>query len=72
MPKDKLKKRRKKFWKPGKDKTDEQGKKCAYLELFWFVFSLIRSEYGDSLCTSPYSVQMRENTDQIKSEYEQF
>ena len=28
---------------------------CPYLELFWSVFSLNRTEYGDS-------VQMRENT----------
>ena len=49
--------------------------KCPYLELFWPVFSHIRTEYGeiqsifahlDWIRTEyfPYSVQMRENTDQ--------
>ena len=33
---------------------------------FWSVFSRIRAEYGEILCISPYSVQMRENTDQNK------
>ena len=32
--------------------------------LFWSVFSRIRTEYGEILRTSPYSVRMRENTDQ--------
>ena len=31
---------------------------------FWSVFSRIRTEYGDILHISPYSVRMRENTDQ--------
>ena len=31
---------------------------------FWSVFSRIRTEYGDILCISPYSVRVRENTDQ--------
>ena len=39
-------------------------KKCPYSELFWSVFSRIRTEYGEILCISPYSVRMRENTDQ--------
>ena len=39
-------------------------KKCPYLELFWSVFSRIRTEYGEILCISLYSVRMRENTDQ--------
>ena len=34
--------------------------KCPYAELFWSVFSWIQNEYF----ISPYSVQMRENTDQ--------
>ena len=33
---------------------------------FWSVFSHIRAEYGQILCISPYSVQMRENADQKK------
>ena len=39
--------------------------KCPYSELFWFVFSRIRS-------ISQYSVPMRENTDQNNSEYRHF
>ena len=31
---------------------------------FWFVFSRIRTEYREILRISPYSVRMRENTDQ--------
>ena len=33
--------------------------KCRYSEFFWSIFSHIWTEYGDS----PYSVEMRENTD---------
>ena len=33
---------------------------------FWSVFSCIRTEYGEILRISPYSVRMRENTDQKK------
>ena len=36
------------------------------------VESRIRTEYGDFLCKSPYSVQMRENMDQKNSEYGHF
>ena len=35
--------------------------------LFWSVFSLIRTEYREILRISPYSVRMRENTDQKTS-----
>ena len=42
--------------------------KCLYLEFFWSVFSYIRSEYGKILRIFPYSVRMRQNTDQKKSE----
>ena len=45
-------------------------KKCPYSESFWSVFSHIRIEYGEIRSTSPYSVRMRENTDQNKSKYE--
>ena len=34
---------------------------CSY---FWFVFSCIRTEYGDLQSKSPYSVRIQENTDQ--------
>ena len=34
---------------------------------FWFVFSRIRTEYGKILRISPYSVRMRENTNQKNS-----
>ena len=46
--------------------------KCPYLELFWSTFSCVRTEYGEILCISPYSVQMLENTDQNNSEYGHF
>ena len=41
---------------------------CPYSELFWSVFSRIRTEYGEILRISPYSVQMRENANQNNSE----
>ena len=47
-------------------------KKCPYSELFWFLFSHIRTEYGEIPSISLYSVQMRENTDQNNSEYGHF
>ena len=36
-------------------------KKCLHSELFWSAFSHIRTEYGEILRISPYSVRMREN-----------
>ena len=47
-------------------------KKCPYLELFWFVFPRIRTEYEEILRISPYSVRMQENTDENNSEYRHF
>ena len=47
-------------------------KKCPYSELFWSVFFRIWAEYGEILRISPYSVRMRENTDQNNSEYGHF
>ena len=47
-------------------------KKCPYSELFWSTFSRIRTEYGEILRISPYSVRMQENADQNNSEYEHF
>ena len=37
---------------------------CPYSEFFWSVFSLIRTEYGDIWSIFPYSVRIRENTEQ--------
>ena len=47
-------------------------KTCPYSELFWSIFSRIRTEYGEMRSISPYSVRMRENTDQNNSEYGPF
>ena len=46
-------------------------KKCPYSELFWSVFSRIRTEYGEILRLSPNSVRMTENMDQSNSKYGQ-
>ena len=46
--------------------------KCRYLELYWSVFSSIRTEYGEILLVSPYSVRLGENADQENSEYGRF
>ena len=40
-------------------------KKCSYSELFWSVFSCIRTEYGKIRSVSPYSVWMREKWTRI-------
>ena len=47
-------------------------KKCPYPELFWSVFSRIRTEYREIRSISLYSVQMQENMDQNNSDYGQF
>ena len=47
-------------------------KTCPYSELFWSVFSHICTEYGEILHISPYSVRMRENTNQNNSKYGHF
>ena len=47
-------------------------KKCLYSELFWFVFSRIRTENGEIRCISLYSVRMWEDIDQNNSEYGHF
>ena len=36
---------------------------------FWSVLSCFRTEYGDLLRKSPYSVQIQENMDQKKTPY---
>ena len=46
--------------------------KCPYLELFWFVFPRIRTEYGEIRSVPLYSVRMRGNTEQNNSEYGHF
>ena len=46
--------------------------KCLHSELFLSTFSRIRTEYGEILRISPYSVRMRENEDQNNSEYGHF
>ena len=46
--------------------------KVSVFEVFWSVFSRIRTEYGEIRSISSYSVRMRENTDQINSEYGNF
>ena len=46
--------------------------KCPYLVFFWSVFSRISTKYREILCISPYSLQMRENTDQENTEYGHF
>ena len=43
--------------------------KCPYSELFCFVFSRIRTEYGEMRSISLYSVRIRENTEQKNSKY---
>ena len=43
-------------------------KKCPYSELFPSAFSHIRSEYGEILRISPYSVRIQEKADQNNSE----
>ena len=44
----------------------------GYSEFFWSVFSCIRTEYGEILRISPYSLGMQENKDQKISEYRHF
>ena len=43
-------------------------KKCPYSELFWSVFSRIRTEYGEILRISLYLVRIGENTVRNNSE----
>ena len=61
-----------KSYKLRKPQLNTLRKKCPYSELFWSAFSRIRSEYGEILGISPYSVRVRENTDQNNSEYGHF
>ena len=45
---------------------------CLYSELFWSMFSRIRTKYGEIRGISPYSVRMMENADQNNCEYVHF
>ena len=46
------------------DRMKPVREKCSYSKFFWSVFFRIRTEYGEILRFSLYSVQMPENTDQ--------
>ena len=46
--------------------------KSPYSEFFWSVFSRIQTEYGEILRIFPYSVWIRENTDQKNFDYGHF
>ena len=48
------------------------SEKCPYSEFSWFLFSRIRTEYGEIRSICPSTIRMRENTDQKNSEYGQF
>ena len=47
-------------------------KKCLYSELFWSVFSRIRTDYGEKRSIPSSSVQLRENMGQNNSQYGYF
>ena len=53
-------------------KEETLREKCPNMEFFWSVFSRIRTEYGDLLLKSVYSVQVRENKDQKNAVFGQF
>ena len=48
------------------------GEKRPYSEVFLSVFSRIRTEQGEVIRISTYSVRMQENVDQNNSKYGQF
>ena len=52
--------------------TSTLREKSPYSELFWSVFSHIRTQYRKILLITPFSVRMRENKDQNNSEYGHF
>ena len=52
--------------------NESLGEKCSYSELLWSAFSRIRTEYGEIFRISPYSVRMREITDQNNPEYSHY
>ena len=47
-------------------------KVSKYRFFFWFVFSCIRTEYGDLRSTSTHSIQIQKNTDQTNSVFGHF
>ena len=51
-------------------KNNALRKMFPYLDIFWFAFSCMRTEYGDS--KSSHYARMPENTDQRNSEYRHF
>ena len=54
-----------KYVKVVKSRTQSHFVKSAQIRsYFWSVFSCVRTEYGYLLRKSPYSVQIKENTDQ--------
>ena len=53
-------------------RTKVLREKCPYWEFFWFAFSRIQTKYGEIRNISPYSVLMRENTNQKNSQYGYF
>ena len=57
------------FFKKGRCPLRE---KCPYSELFWSVFSRIRTEYGEILRIPPSSFRIWEDADQNNSEYRHF
>ena len=48
------------------EKRNHCLKSVQIQSFFWSLFSRIWTEYGEIRSISPYSVQMRENTDQKK------
>ena len=52
------------------DESYPLREKSSYSEFFWFIFSSIRTEYGEIPSFSPYSTQIQENVDHKNSEYE--
>ena len=47
-------------------------KSAQIRSFFWFVFSCIRTEYGDLQSKSPYTVRIQENADQKKCVFGHF
>ena len=52
------------------DWSEHCMKSVQIRSFFWCVFSRIRTEYGEILRISPYSIRMWENTDQNRIQYE--
>ena len=57
------------FWQTHNMHNLSLREKCPNTEFFWSVLFRIRIEYGEIRSMSPYSVRMRENTDQKKIPY---